>query len=144
VAAAHNLIYGHNYAATASNMKDIQLETYDLPKLFEEIRILKAKKYSFPVSFSPEMASYEKLEEFYKQPQKMIGKICGDAFENLMVKSDGTVIPSHSRCYKVTAGNLYENNLNELWNASPLVAFRKDLLKAGGLFPACSRCCSAF
>jgi MoaA/NifB/PqqE/SkfB family radical SAM enzyme len=144
ISAAHNLVYGNAYEATPSNMKEIHLENYDLLKLYEELQALKAKKYSFPISFSPEIKTYEKLREFYQEPEKKIGKLCGDAFENLMIKTDGTVIPAHSRCYKVTVGSLYKNTMHELWNASPLVAFRKDLLKAGGLFPACSRCCSAF
>jgi MoaA/NifB/PqqE/SkfB family radical SAM enzyme len=142
MAQIHNNRFGKNYPSSASNMKEINLEQYDLEKLFEETHLLKTTHYPFPVTFSPEITSYEKLAEFYREPEKKIGKICGDAFENLMVKSDGTVIPSHSRCYKISAGNLYERTLKELWNADPIVAFRKDLLKAGGLFPACTRCCS--
>ena len=61
-----------------------------------------------------------------------------------MIKSDGTAIPAHGRCYNLTVGNIYEENLTTIWNSPVLGAFRKDLMKAGGLLPACSRCCSAF
>ena len=61
-----------------------------------------------------------------------------------MIKSDGSVIPAHGRCYNITLGNLYENSIKEIWNSKTLNKLRLDLKKAGGLFPACSRCCSSF
>jgi len=143
-AALHNAKFGMNYPATASNMKEVHMEQMNLPALLEEILDLKSRKIPFPVTFSPEIASLEQLEVFYNHPEKKWGRVCNDAFRNIMIKSDGSVIPAHGRCYKVEAGNLYRNNLKEIWNSNVLAAFRKTLMKEGGLLPACSRCCSAF
>ena len=120
------------------------MERMDLQALLEEIRELKSRTFSFPITFSPGMTSAEELDLFYNHPEIKWGKVCNDAFRNIMIKSNGSVIPAHGRCYKVEAGNLYHNNLKEIWNSNVLAAFRKTLMKEGGLLPACSRCCSAF
>lgn len=144
VADAHNLIWKTKYEATASNVEEINIHNYNLDLLWEEINEIKKEKFNFPISFSPEIESKEKLNEFYLSPEKKIGKICNDVFSNIMIKSDGSVIPSHGRCYNLTLGNLHTENLKEIWNSKVLNHFRGDLINNGGQLPACSRCCSAF
>lgn len=144
VADAHNLVYGADYPATASNMEEINLESMDLDVLWGEIESLKQLPVSFPITFSPEINSKAQLETFYHHPEFIIGKRCGDAFRTIMIKSDGSVIPAHGRCYNLTLGNLYKENLQQIWNSKVAAKFRDDLMHAGGLFPACARCCSAF
>lgn len=144
IADMHNEIWAHSYPATASNVDEVNIDNFDLDALWEEIVEIKSKTYAFPVSFSPEIASKQKLYEFYHQPEKRIGKMCNDIFTNIMIKSDGSVIPAHGRCYNLQLGNLYEENLKQIWNGRVLAKFRTDLAKNGGLLPACSRCCSAF
>ena len=73
-----------------------------------------------------------------------MGRTCNDVFTNVMIKTDGTVIPAHGRCYNETMGNLYDNNLSEVWNSAAYGKFRDTIVKADGLLPACNRCCSAF
>jgi Fe-coproporphyrin III synthase len=144
VADNHNIIWGNSYSATASNVEQINITNYNLELLWEEILEIKKNKYNYKVSFSPEISSKEKLNEFYHKPEKIIGKKCNDVFSNIMIKSDGSVIPSHGRCYNLELGNIYNETLKEIWNSTVLKQFRSDLIKNGGLFPACSRCCSAF
>jgi radical SAM protein with 4Fe4S-binding SPASM domain len=144
VAERHNLLWGNYYSATASNVEETNIDNYDLELLWSEIQEIKNADYAIPISFSPEIKTKEKLIEFYHKPEKIIGKICNDAFSNVMIKSDGSIIPSHGRCYNLTIGNLYDNSLQEIWNGQKLKKFRADLMTSGGLFPACSRCCSAF
>ncbi|MFN3967659.1 radical SAM protein [Flavobacterium sp.] len=144
VADNHNLIWGHSYTATASNVDEINIKNYNLELLWDEIQEIKNDDNPFTISFSPEMRTKEKLFEFYLNPEKIIGKICNDVFSNIMIKSDGSVIPSHGRCYNLCIGNLNENSLQEIWNSQVLKKFRSDLVTNGGLLPACSRCCSAF
>lgn len=140
----HNMIYGDTYRATASNDLEIDISKMDLDVLWEEIKAIKSASYSFPIDWSPEVESREQLNDFYLKPEKIWGKRCNDAFANIMLKSDGSVIPAHGRCYNVDVGNIYEQDLKQIWNSSKLAHFRKTLIKAGGLLPACSRCCSAF
>lgn len=144
VADSHNSIFSAMYPATASNMEQINLDKIDLGLLNREIGQIKKTSYPFKVSFSPDIKGQEALHHFYHQPEKKIGGICNDAFNNIMIKSDGTVIPAHGRCYNVTAGNLHQSSLKEIWNSAPLADFRKTLIRNGGQLPACSRCCSAF
>lgn len=144
VALQHNSLHGNRYPATASNMQDIQLSDYNLDQLYDEIQEIKAAHFPFPITFSPELNSREVLQSFYHQPERFIGKRCHDAFNAIMIKSNGEVIPAHGRCYNLKIGNLYHTNLPEIWNSAVVGEFRKTLNKAGGLLPACSRCCSAF
>jgi radical SAM protein with 4Fe4S-binding SPASM domain len=144
IADLHNSQFGSLYHATASNMTDIQLDKYDLNILAEEIKEIKNSSYPFDVVFSPDINSFEELHSFYHQPEKLFGKKCHDIFNAVMIKSNGDVIPAHGRCYNLTIGNLYQQNLKQIWNSRVISKFRKDVSRAGGLLPACSRCCSGF
>ena len=144
LAIEHNKKHGDQYKATLSNTEDINLKNMNLELLWQEIQNIRKSAWNFPVSFSPDVKTYDELKRFYLHPDSFFGKICNDAFRNIMIKSDGSVIPAHGRCYNLTVGNLYRENLKQIWNSSTISNFRKDLMKAGGLFPACSRCCSAF
>lgn len=144
LAEAHNRLYGERYAATASNMAGISLDAIDLDTLMGEVNTLRVRAWPFGISFSPELQDAAALTTFYRHPEVKIGRVCNDAFRNVMIKSNGDVIPAHGRCYDVVAGNLYQSSLEEIWNAPALATFRKVLMEAGGLLPACARCCSAF
>lgn len=144
IAKTHNETFGMSYQATASNMEEINIENMDLDLLWGEIAEIKAKQWKFPISFSPEVKSRTELDIFYHNPEVLFGKRCNDIFHNIMIKSNGDVIPAHGRCYNLTIGNLHEGNLKEIWNSSQISQFRKTVQQAGGLLPACSRCCSGF
>lgn len=144
VAHDHNLVFGDKYFATASNMKDIDMDQYDLKILHSEIEEIKNTTYPFKISFSPDITNEQMLYSFYHEPGKLYGKKCYDVFNAVMIKSNGDVIPAHGRCYNLNIGNLYNENLKEIWNSKVISQFRQDITKEGGLLPACSRCCSAF
>lgn len=144
IVALHNARWGNLYKATVSNIEETHINQTNLEKVWAEISAIKATRYPFKVSFSPEIKSMDGLKVFYHHPELFIGKRCNDAFTNIMIKSDGSVIPAHGRCYNIKTGNIYSQELDELWHNEHLQKFRKDLMDSGGLFPACSRCCSAF
>ncbi len=144
MADSHNALLMGNYPATYSNTEEIDVSKMDLGLLQKEMALLRTSSYPFKITFSPEIHSTEELNKFYHHPNELIGKRCDDVFENIMIKSDGSVIPAHGRCYNLTIGNLYNDNLKEVFNSKIISKFRKDLINHGGLFPACSRCCSAF
>jgi Fe-coproporphyrin III synthase len=144
LAEKHNAKFGGLYAATLSNTGEIDLSKMDLKMLWSEMEAIKSMKLNFKVSFSPEFEHYNGLETFYRHPEIKIGKRCNDAFRNVMIKSDGSVIPAHGRCYNLNVGNIHNQSLASIWNSSQLGQFRKTLNQEGGLLPACSRCCSAF
>ncbi len=144
VADLHNSQFGDQYPATASNMTEIKIENMNLRELWDDIQTIRSRTYPFPIVFSPQIDNFEQLDIFYNQPKIKLGSRCHDIFHNIMIKSDGTVIPAHGRCYNLTIGNVYENNLKEIWNAEKIRQFRQTVNQAGGLLPACSRCCSGF
>jgi len=144
LASTHNILYGETYRSTHSNIELTDLSSIDLAVLNAEIEQVKAKNYPIEIVFAPNLEGIDILKTFYREPEKKIGKVCNDAFSNVMIKTDGSVIPAHGRCYNVSMGNLYDQTLTEIWNGKTYGQFRGDLMEAGGLFPACSRCCSAF
>jgi len=144
IAEQHNEIFGNLYPATASNITDTKLETIDIESLWLEMDKIKKMRWNAQVKFYPELDSKLWLEQYYLKPEMLMGKRCMDIFSNIMIKSNGDVIPAHGRCYNLTIGNLYENNLSEIWNSLVIREFRQNVTAQGGLLPACSRCCSAF
>jgi Fe-coproporphyrin III synthase len=144
IADLHNAEFGATYPATPSNVSDTNNSAIDIKKLTETIREVRENKWSFPVHFFPDIPSSEALERYYRQPEVFIGKRCLDIFSTIMIKSNGDVIPAHGRCFNLTVGNLYKQNLPEIWNSAIIVKFRKTVTSHGGLLPACSRCCSSF
>lgn len=140
----HNSMFGDTYPATLSNVSDAHNETIDTASLWQEIQEIKKVNWKFPVTFFPELSSQQKLEEYYRRPEQFVGKRCMDIFSNIMIKSNGDVIPAHGRCFNLRIGNLYEQNLKQIWNSPVISQFRKTLTNSGGLLPACSRCCSSF
>jgi len=141
---SHNAIYGNVYRATHSNIEETDFSKIDLEVLAEQIQQIKSNTYHFEPSFSPDISDIETLKVYYNEPEKKLGRTCNDVFTNLMIKTDGSVIPAHGRCYNVSMGNIHEQSLKEIWNSSAYGNFRKEIVKSGGQLPACSRCCSAF
>lgn len=139
----HNQKFGDKYPATTSNIEEVNFEAYDLKLLNKELESILAEKYNFNFSISPNVQSEEDLEKYYHFPGKQVGKTCLDVFNNLMIKSDGTTIPAHGRCFNLNVGNIYNESLKDIWNSKELQKLRTTLNKNNGLLPACHRCCSA-
>lgn len=144
LAVQHNQKFGALYPATLSNTDEISPDKMDLGLLWDEVCAIKNQHWPFRVGFSPEIINREALRDFYHTPAKLFGKRCNDVFRNIMIKSDGSVIPAHGRCYNLNIGNVWERDLKSIWNSKTISDFRKTLMREGGLLPACSRCCSAF
>ncbi|HEX7014444.1 MAG TPA: radical SAM protein [Cyclobacteriaceae bacterium] len=144
IADHHNEIFGGLYPATASNVTDTTNEAMPLDLLWQDMQDVKRRTWPFQVQFFPELGSLNMLEQYYTHPEIFVGRRCLDVFSNIMIKSNGDVIPAHGRCYNLKVGNLYEHSLQEIWNSAVFAQFRKSLTDHGGLLPACSRCCSAF
>lgn len=143
LAVLHNQKFNNDFHATFSNVEEVSFDAYDLNALHEELNEIVQQKYPFETSITPHITSKEGLHRYYFEPEKKVGKSCFDVFNNLMIKSDGSVIPAHGRCYNVSVGNLYETDLRGIWNSDGMKKIRKTLLSEGGLLPACQRCCSA-
>jgi Fe-coproporphyrin III synthase len=144
IAVTHNKKWGNIYPATESNLDVVNLNNMDLPQLLAQIKSIKAETYPFRIYFSPEIENLKDLDIYYNQPKVIIGKRCEAVYSSIMIKSDGSAIPAHGRCYNLKVGNIYNESLKDIWTSNTFGKFRKDLRDADGFLPACSRCCSAF
>ena len=144
VAAHHNLKYGSWLHATHSNIEETDFTRIDLDELHRQIHKIQNAKFPISTSFSPDLHEIQQLKTYYEKPEIKIGRTCNDVFTNVMIKTDGTIIPSHGRCYNKTMGNIHAQSLPEIWNGNNYGQFRSEIVTSEGLFPACNRCCSAF
>jgi MoaA/NifB/PqqE/SkfB family radical SAM enzyme len=147
-AEAHNARYGTLYDgalhATASNVFLTDPGKIDLRQLAAELQEIEQEVHPFPVLIQPGLTSLAELETYYRRPETPIGRACHDASRILMIDPDGEAIPVHGRCFRFPIGNVREQSLKAIWNHERLAELRRTLRQAGGLLPACSRCCSGF
>lgn len=146
LAEAHNARWGDRYPVARSNVGTMDVGGIDLDALWDGLAELKEVAAATPglpaPQIVPDLTSRELLETYYRDPETFVGgRRCTDPWKLAMIRSDGTVVPAHGRCYDVPAGKVTERPLTELWNDARLRAFRRDLMEAGGTLPACSRCC---
>jgi MoaA/NifB/PqqE/SkfB family radical SAM enzyme len=144
LAEAHNALYGGPLHATASNVFLTDPARIDLELLAEELQEIERTAYPFGVRIQPGLTSLEALETYYRRPETPVGRACHDVSRMLMIDADGEAIPVHGRCFRFPIGNIREQSLASIWNHTQLAELRRALHRAGGLLPACSRCCSGF
>ena len=145
MAAAHNAVVAPEWRVSRSNLGPIDPAALDVDACLQSIQAVKrwAAAHRKPrVAFSPELADRDALVTYYRRPDAFVGgRRCTDPWRILMLRSDGTVSPAHSRCYDVPVGHVTQTPLRELWNNAAMRGFRRTLLAAGGTLPACARCC---
>jgi MoaA/NifB/PqqE/SkfB family radical SAM enzyme len=142
----HNAAYSGDLQVGRSSIGEMDLSVINPEQLAEEIA--RARQFAahrnppLNLTFHPELNTAEELERYYHRPEEYVGgHRCTDPFKMMMVNTDGTVIPAHSRCYNYPVGNVLETSLTKIWNNARYVAFRQVLYQAGGTLPACTRCC---
>jgi MoaA/NifB/PqqE/SkfB family radical SAM enzyme len=144
LAALHNHTFGERFLATASNVFEADPTAIDIEALSIELTRIAATRYPFPVMIQPNVTDADGLEAYYRNPERPFGRRCTDIHRLLMIDSDGEVLPANGRCYRFPIANVRTESLKEIWNHPSLAAARQALNEAGGLLPACSRCCGAF
>jgi Fe-coproporphyrin III synthase len=146
MAALHNLHHPGELAVQRSNLGAMQISSLDTRQMWRALADLKAYTSARdtlpPVTIVPDLTSPDELDLYYQHPLTFIGgRACTDPWRLLMIRTDGTVVPAHGRCYNFPVGNLTETPLVDLWNNSRFRGFRQTLKQAGGSLPACARCC---
>jgi MoaA/NifB/PqqE/SkfB family radical SAM enzyme len=140
----HNAVYDGFLHATPSNVFETAPAEINLELLSEELQEISRTEYPFPVSIQPNRTALDDLKTYYRNPEVFIGRRCQDASRILMIDPDGEAIPVHGRCFRFPISNIQTHSLKEIWHHERLVELRRTLKSAGGLLPACSRCCSGF
>lgn len=98
---------------------------------------LLSEQLTHPVFFYP-LLSREDTHTYYEHPEEPLRRsraVC--AWVLSAVLPDGTVSP----CQGIEAGNLHKERFLQIWNGERMRGFRRRL-RAAGMFPICSRCCS--
>ena len=136
---------GHSaFAATHSNDVASDIGAIDLALLERDLTEALTVSLPFSLKIQPHIVDAAGLAAYYQQHGSYVGSRCRDIFRILMIDSDGEAIPAHGRCFRFPIGNIRDVALPQLWNAPPLRGLRGELARAGGLMPACARCCSAY
>lgn len=147
MAAAHNAEFGGDLPVARSNLGVMDPAAFDTGAIWAELdRVrdyVRSRGDAFPaLTISPNLTGKDDVDTFYREPLTMVsGPGCTDPWKMMMIKTDGAVIPAHSRCYNFPIGNIQTSSLPDLWNNDRFRTFRQMLRRAGGTLPACSRCC---
>ena len=140
MAQLHNELFGEIGKATPTSLSKVDLLKIKPEILSEQIEQVK-QRYKLNIVFSPSIFSVKEIRDYYQNPQKVIRKKqCTVVWESAQIIANGDVIPS-TRCFMVKLGNIYQNNLKDIWNSQKMREFRR-LLKKHKHFPACTRCCA--
>jgi hypothetical protein len=147
MAALHNAHYNGDLAVTKSNLGTMDPAMFDTDAIWDELERVRAyaraRRPNFPaLHITPDFTDRRLLEVFYRDPLTFVGgRNCTDPWKLAMIKTDGTVIPAHGRCFNYPVGDINDAPLPAIWNSPRFVAFRQLLKGAGGTLPACARCC---
>ncbi len=92
------------------------------------------------VVIMPPLTEPRELETYYTDHDCSFGfDRCVSIFSAVEINSNGDMSPCRDY-HDFVVGNVKENTITELWNASPYKKFRKSLSEKG-LMPVCTRCC---
>lgn len=136
----HGSINNGCYRAVESNLREEHIKQIDIDVLYEEVK----KTYNEPdVHYLPNICSKEQLKIYFTKHDQFIGRdYCTAPWETLMVTPSGDVLPE-SRCFHIKMGNIYKQNLNEIWYGEKYKELRSYFYKHKS-FPVCTRCCAIF
>jgi MoaA/NifB/PqqE/SkfB family radical SAM enzyme len=145
MARAHNGTHGGPLAVTRSSLGGMDPARFDADLIWRELQRVRETARTWPATrftLTPDFASASEVARYYAEPERFVGtRTCRDPWRTAMVRSDGTLLPAHGRCYHVPLGNVTRARLGELWNGPAMRGFRRTLQAEGGSLPACARCC---
>ncbi len=112
---------------------------HDRARLREHMRKAKARARArgLHAVFKPDLSSAE-FERWYSDDFYMSGR-CSYLYTDMRVNPRGDLITCQP--IPLAVGNIREGDPFAQFNGPEYQAFRKAIQEAGGLFPACARCC---
>ncbi|MBN1231900.1 MAG: radical SAM protein [Candidatus Coatesbacteria bacterium] len=144
MAAKHNSIFGNLengiYKASESNFTIDDLKEIDTDMLYQQVSFIHNKH---KVHILPNIHEKKDIEIYFKHHDRFLGrKFCTVPWNTMMILPNGNVVPE-SRCFHVNLGNIYEQNIREIWFGSKYKDLRKLFYKHKS-FPICTRCCAIY
>jgi MoaA/NifB/PqqE/SkfB family radical SAM enzyme len=118
---------------------DFDPAKYDVVELTERIASAKAlaRRLGVPTFFKPDLRG-EGLTNWYGDDFYHDGR-CSYLYTDARINPRGDVITC--QFIPKVVGNIREEKLMDIMNNAAFVEQRKKIQEAGGLFPACARCC---
>ena len=113
----------------------------DFDALRKTVREVKRGKWSFPLTFVPNIPESE-IEKYYTDPTDFLGwKNCLTPWIEANIMPNGDVV--NCRDFPdIVMGNLLNEDLLTIYNNEKFKKFRRALAnQPDGVFPLCSRCC---
>jgi MoaA/NifB/PqqE/SkfB family radical SAM enzyme len=145
MARAHNGAFGGPLAVTRSSLGGMDPDGFDAQRIWDGLQRLRDEARGWPgtrLTLTPDFEDAAEVARYYREPERFVGtRTCRDPWRMAMVRSDGTLLPAHGRCYHVPLGNVAHASLRDLWNGPAMRGFRRTLQVSGGTLPACARCC---
>ncbi len=112
-------------------------EKYNLALLKKQLTELKKTKFNTNVFVYPNI-EIKDIEKYYLDKNYPNRKIkCYSPWEFPVLIPNGDVVPCF--CSDVM-GNLYVNNIREIWNGEKYIEFRRNIQKKGTQRSECARC----
>jgi len=112
----------------------------DTDALKESLKRIRTRRFPFPILYIPDLQE-DQLSRYYTHPGDFMGYgPCISPWTTVEIMPNGDVAPCRDYPDYIT-GNIMDTPLENIWNGVPYVTFRKALLKNGGRFPICARCC---
>ena len=125
------------YQSSGYNHRDLDLLADQLEQI--ESRSDQGQN-AFPVFFKPDLRKAA-LSTWYASDMEVKGR-CLYIWTDIRVEPDGTV----NGCQVMPApmGNVRTESLKQILNSEAFTEFRVKNAEAGGVFPACARCCKLY
>ena len=98
------------------------------------------RNHGVSVFFKPNLRN-DAINQWYSDAFRMEGR-CSYLYTDIRINPFGDVVACQPLPYR--AGNLREADLAEIVNGEAMIAFRKNIQRAGGLYPGCARCCKLY
>jgi len=130
------LASNHSLSNASYSINPERIDAVQVWKSMQRARVL-AAQLGQAIHFYPRLSQAD-TAVYYHHPRQPIGRsraLCAHLL--CQVLPDGSVSP----CEGHTVGNLYEEDFLQIWNGPAMREFRQRL-KAAGIFPICTRCCS--
>jgi len=131
-------LFGHPNEVELSYL-DFDPDGYDVELLGQRIRSAKklGDRLGVPTYFKPDLTA-DGLSNWYGD-EFHSRKRCSYLYTDIRINPRGEVIAC--QFIPKVMGNVREDRLMDIVNNDEMVGFRKGIQEAGGLFPACARCC---
>ena len=119
-----------------------KIDFNELHDIFNKIRNFKPKNIR-EIVIKPNLKTLTDIYKYFDVAGEVLpgNDVCATPYNQLAVSTNGDVY-WHMRCYNdYKLGNIYENDLNDIFYGYSAALFRSEFKNANMCMAACTRCC---